>query len=148
MNTIDTGLVRFELPFDRGTEEIFFNPNDTGFFVRLKDLLDFLPEKYKEAFEKFNAEGVTKEEQINITRQVNEEICEQFDIAFGNKVSDKIFKWCSPTSVVRNLKMYYPYYFLQMISPDIEKETGEAMAEIQEEIKKISSKHNVEQFKK
>lgn len=148
MNTIDTGLVRFELPFDRGPEEIFFNPNDTGFFVRLKDLLDFLPEKYKEAFERFNAEGVTKEEQINITRQVNEEICEQFDVAFGNKVSDKIFKWCSPTSVVRNLKMYYPYYFLQMISPDIEKETGEAMAEIQEEIKKISSKHNVEQFKK
>ena len=31
---IDTGLVEFVLPFDRGEEKIYFNPNDVEFFVR------------------------------------------------------------------------------------------------------------------
>ena len=50
-NVIDTGLVSFKLPFDRGTEEIFFNPNDTDFFSRIRRMFDRIGEIYKKAQE-------------------------------------------------------------------------------------------------
>ena len=43
---IDTGLVEFILPFDRGEEKIYFNPNDIEFFIRLTDMINNISGMY------------------------------------------------------------------------------------------------------
>ena len=39
---IDTGLVEFILPFDRGEEKIYFNPNEAFYNKKLKIFRLFL----------------------------------------------------------------------------------------------------------
>ena len=73
-NVIDTGLVCFKLPFDRGTEEICFNPNDTEFFSRIRRMFDRIGEIYKKAQEEYSKEGLKSVEQLEISENANNEI--------------------------------------------------------------------------
>ena len=109
-NIIDTGLVEFELPFDRGTEKIYFNPNDVEFFIRLTDMInsisglyDNLSEEYEKTEDNFK--------KLEIIRNLNGKIKDAFDVAFGNNVSDTIFKYVSPHGIVAGNQYYSFYYY-------------------------------------
>ena len=140
-NIIDTGLVGCKLPFDRGTEEIFFNPNDTEFFSRVRRMFDRIGEIYKKAQEEYAKESIKTIEQLEISENANNEIKKEVDIAFGNIVSDKMFKYCSPTSFVKSQKKYYTYYILEYLLELINKEIGETVSESVKEMQKISQKY-------
>ena len=148
MKTIDTGLVRFELPFDRGMEEIFFNPNDIEFVGRIVDMMENISGIYILAEEEYNKDGIEPKEQLKILREANTKICDEFDFAFGNKVSDKMFKYCSPTSVVKGKNQYYTWYLLEMLFADIEKEVGVTMTSTNNNLKKIMDKHATNYIKR
>lgn len=138
---IDTGLVGFKLPFDRGMEEIFFNPNDTDFFSRVRRMFDKIGEIYKNSQNEYAREGITTIEQLEVSEKANEEIKKEVDIAFGNVVSGGMFKYCSPTSFVKSQKKYYTYYILEYLLELINEEIGETVSESVKEMQKISQKY-------
>ena len=69
------------------------------------------------------------------------EIKKEVDVAFGNVVSDKMFKYCSPTSFVKAQKKYYTYYILEYLLELINEEIGETVSESVKEMQKISQKY-------
>lgn len=140
-NVIDTGLVEFELPFDRGTEKICFNPNDVDFFVRLTDMInsisglyDDLADEYEKTEDNFG--------KLEVIRKLNDKIKDAFDVAFGNKVSDGIFKYVSPHGIVAK-NQYYSFYILEYLMPLIAEETGKASKETASALEKAINKHTV-----
>jgi hypothetical protein len=138
-NIIDTGLVEFELPFDRGTEKIYFNPNDVEFFIRLTDMInnisgmyDGLADEYEKAEDNF--------EKLEIIRKLNGKIKNAFDVAFGNNVADTIFKYVSPHGIVAK-NQYYSFYILEYLMPIIADVTGKTSQATNEALAKAMNKH-------
>lgn len=136
---IDTGLVEFVLPFDRGEEKIYFNPNDVEFFIRLTDMInnisvmyDSLADKYEKTEDNF--------EKLDIIRRLNSEIKDAFDVAFGNNVADTIFKYVSPHGIVAK-NQYYSFYILDYLMPLIEEETGKTSKATVSALEKAMNKH-------
>lgn len=136
---IDTGLVEFILPFDRGEEKIYFNPNDVEFFIRLTDMInnisgmyDNLADEYEKTEDSF--------EKLEIIRKLNGEIKDAFDVAFGNNVADTIFKYVSPHGIVAK-NQYYSFYILDYLMPLIEKETGKTSKATVSALEKATNKH-------
>lgn len=140
-NIIDTGLVEFELPFDRGTEKIYFNPNDVEFFVRLTDMIKTISEMYDNLADEYEKE---KDDfgKLEIIHNLNEKIKEAFDIAFGNSVSDTIFKYVSPHGIVAG-NQYYSFYILEYLMPVIAEVTGKASKATTDALAKAMQKHGV-----
>lgn len=139
-NVIDTGLVKFTLPFDRGAEEIYFNPNDVEFFIRISDMINSISGLYDDLAEQF--ENTTDNyEKLEILRNLNNKVKNAFDIAFGNNVSDTIFKYASPHAIIKNKKQYFSFYILEWLMGEIEKETGKTSEETATALKKAMSKH-------
>jgi hypothetical protein len=138
-NVIDTGLVRFELPFDRGSEEIFFNPNDVEFFIRLTDMINNISEMYDGLADEYE-KTEDSFEKLEIIRKLNNKVKDEFDIAFGNIVSDKIFKYVSPHGIVAK-NQYYSFYILDYLMPLIEKETGKTSKATVSALEKAMNKH-------
>lgn len=138
---IDTGLVEFELPFDRGTEKIYFNPNDVEFYVRITDMINSISSLYDDLTEEF---GKTEDsfEKLEIVRKLNVKVKDAFDVAFGNNVSETIFKYVSPNGIVAG-NQYYPFYILEFLIPLIEKETGKATKAMKSALEKATQKHAV-----
>ena len=139
---IDTGLVEFKLPFDRGEEKIYFNPNDTEFFLRLSEMIDNISELYENAGEEFEATEDNKEK-LEIIRRLNGKVKEEFDNAFGNSVADTIFKYVSPHGIIKSKSQYFAFYILEYLMPLIEKETGETAEKANKALEKAMKKHNV-----
>ena len=138
---IDTGLVEFELPFDRGTEKIYFNPNDVEFFIRLTDMINSISGMYEgaiEEYEKLDDNGA----KLEVIRDLNGKIKNAFDIAFGNEVSSTIFKYVSPHGIV-NKNQYFSFYILEYLMPLIEKETGKTATAATSALEKAMNKHGV-----
>ena len=140
-NIIDTGLVEFELPFDRGIEKIYFNPNDVEFFVRLTDMInsisglyDGLAEEYEKTEDSF--------EKLEVMQKLNGKIKDAFDIAFGNNVADTIFKYVSPHGIVAG-NQYYSFYILEYLMPRIAEETGKTSKATTSALEKAMNKHTV-----
>jgi hypothetical protein len=136
---IDTGLVEFILPFDRGEEKIYFNPNDVEFFIRLTDMInnvsgmyDGLADEYEKTEDSF--------EKLEIIRKLNGKIKDAFDVAFGNNVADTIFKYVSPHGIVAK-NQYYSFYILDYLMPLIEKETGKTSKATVSALEKAMNKH-------
>ena len=140
-NIIDTGLVEFELPFDRGTEKIYFNPNDVEFFVRLTDMIKSISEMYDTLADEYEKE---KDDfgKLEIIHNLNEKIKEAFDIAFGNSVADTIFKYVSPHGIVAG-NQYYSFYILEYLMPVIADVTGKASKATTDALAKAMQKHGV-----
>lgn len=136
---IDTGLVEFILPFDRGEEKIYFNPNDVEFFIRLTDMInnisgmyDGLADEYENTEDSF--------EKLEIIRKLNGKIKDAFDVAFGNNVADTIFKYVSPHGIVAK-NQYYSFYILDYLMPLIEQETGKTSKATVSALEKAMNKH-------
>ena len=139
---IDTGLVEFVLPFDRGEEKIYFNPNDVEFFVRLTDMInnisgmyDGLADEYEKTEDSF--------EKLEIISRLNGKIKDAFDVAFGNNVADTIFKYVSPHGIVAK-NQYYSFYILDYLMPLIEEETGKTSKATVSALEKAMNKHTAQ----
>jgi hypothetical protein len=139
LNIIDTGLVEFELPFDRGTEKIYFNPNDVDFFIRLKNMIDTISKLYDDLAVEFESQK-DDFEKLNVIHKLNEKIKSEFDIAFGNDVSSVIFKYVSPHGIVAK-NQYYSFYILKYLMPLIEKETGKTSKATSSALQVAMNKH-------
>ena len=138
-NIIDTGLVEFKLPFDRGVEKIYFNPNDIDFFIRITDMInsisgmyDGLTDEYENTEDNF--------EKLEIIRNLNNKIKEAFDVGFGNNVADVIFKYVSPHGIVAG-NQYYSFYILEYLMPLIAEETGKTSEATTSALEKAMNKH-------
>ena len=142
IDVIDTGLVEFVLPFDRGTEKIYFNPNDLDFFIRLTDMINAMSDTYEKASTEYE-KATDSMEKLEITRRLNEKIKADFDNAFGNNVSDVIFKYVSPNGIIKSKSQYYPFYILEWLMPKIEEETGKTSKATMSALEKAMSKHTV-----
>ena len=142
IDVIDTGLVEFVLPFDRGTEKIYFNPNDLDFFIRLTDMINAMSDTYEKASTEYE-KATDSMEKLEITRRLNEKIKSDFDNAFGNNVSDVIFKYVSPNGFIKAKSQYYPFYILEWLMPKIEEETGKTSKATMSALEKAMSKHTV-----
>ena len=138
-NIIDTGLVEFELPFDRGTEKIYFNPNDIDFFIRLTDMINSISGMYDDLADEY--EKIEDNfEKLEIIRKLNGRIKDAFDFAFGNNVADTIFKYVSPHGIVAG-NQYYSFYILDYLMPKIAEVTGETSRATNDALEKAMNKH-------
>ena len=142
---IDTGLVEFELSFDRGTEKIYFNPNDVDFYIRLTDMINSTSEIYESMSKEYEKaeEAQDNREKIEILRRLNEKVRNNFDIAFGNNVSDGIFKYVSPHGIIKSKNQYYVFYILDWLMPKIAEETGKTSNEAVNALQKAMNRHTV-----
>ena len=136
---IDTGLVEFELPFDRGTEKIYFNPNDTEFFVRLTEMIDVISGMYDNLADEYE-KTKNNSEKLQIIHKLNNDIKNAFDVGFGNDVSETIFKYVSPNGIVAK-NQYYAFYILEYLMPEISKVTGKTSSEANIALKNAVNKH-------
>lgn len=141
-NIIDTGLVEFELPFDRGTEKIYFNPNDIDFFIRLTDMINSISGLYDDLANEYE-KTEDNFEKLEIIRKLNDKVKNAFDVAFGNNVADTIFKYVSPHGIIKAKSQYYSFYILDYLMPLIEKETGKTSKATASALEKAMNKHTV-----
>lgn len=139
INIINTGLVEFELPFDRGTEKIYFNPNDVEFFIRLTDMINSISGLYDDLADEYE-KTEDNFEKLEVIRKLNQKIKDKFDVAFGNSVADTIFKYVSPHGIVAG-NQYYSFYILDFLMPLIEKETGKTSKATASALEKAMNKH-------
>lgn len=142
---ISTGLVEFELNFDRGngnvcTEKVYFNPNDPEFFSRIADMIEYISGLY-EGYEEKYANANDGKEKLKLVCELGDEIRQSFDVAFGNDVSSVIFKYVSPHGFIREMETYYSFYILDILRGKIEKELGETSKLVNEALKKANNKH-------
>jgi hypothetical protein len=140
-NIIDTGLVEFELPFDRGTEKIYFYPNDVEFFIRLTDMINSISGLYDELAEEYE-KTEDNMDKLEIIRKLNGKVKDAFDVAFGNNVADTIFKYVSPHGIVAG-NQYYSFYILEYLMPVIAEETGKTSQATNSALEKAMQKHGV-----
>mgnify|MGYP003548242220 FL=1 len=141
-NIIDTGLVEFELPFDRGTEKIYFNPNDIEFFIRLTDMINSISGMYDDLADEYE-KTEDNFEKLEIIRKLNGKIKDAFDIAFGNNVADIIFKYVSPHGIVAG-NQYYSFYILEYLMPIIAEVTGKTSKAAVSALEKAMNKHTAQ----
>ena len=139
---IDTGLVEFVLPFDRGEEKIYFNPNDVEFFVRLTDMINKISEMYDGLADEYE-KTEDSFEKLEIISRLNGKIKDAFDVAFGNNVADTIFKYVSPNGIVAK-NQYYSFYILDYLMPLIEEETGKTSKATVSALEKAMNKHTAQ----
>lgn len=121
--TLGSGLETFEIEFkDRGiTTEIAFNPSDPDLAKRLMEAQNIIEENSKEvqSFE-MDENGIPNIAGcVNYFNETNKVVFDAIDYAFGNKVSDKIFQFCSPFAIVG--EEFFMLHFLKKITPIIEK---------------------------
>jgi hypothetical protein len=139
IDVIDTGLVEFVLPFDRGEEKIYFNPNDVEFFIRLTEMINSISGMYDDLAVEYE-KTEDNFEKLEIIRKLNGKIKNAFDLAFGNNVSDVIFKYVSPHGIVAK-NQYFSFYILDYLMPLIEKETGKTSKATASALEKAMNKH-------
>ena len=146
IKTLDTGLIKFELPFDRGTEAIYFNPNDIDFYIRMVDMIESISTLYDEATEGF-AKTNDNSKKLDIMRELDSKIKNAFDVGFGNNVSETIFKYVSPHGIVAG-NQYYSFYILEYLLPLIEKVTGNTAKATASALEKTVNKHGAKHLHK
>ena len=140
-NIIDTGLLEFELPFDIGTEKIYFNPNDIDFFIRLTDMINSISGLYDDLADEYE-KTEDNFEKLEVIRKLNNKVKDAFDVAFGNNVADTIFKYVSPHGIVAG-NQYYSFYILEYLMPKIAEITGETSKATTSALEKAMNKHTV-----
>lgn len=116
---LDSGLETFEIEFkDRGiTTEISFNPSDPDLAKRFMEMQNIIEERSKNvpAFD-LDEKGSPKVDScVDCLNEINQVIYDAIDYALGNKVSDKIFQFCSPFAVVNG--EYFMRHSINQIMP-------------------------------
>lgn len=113
------GLVPFKIYFPEfdDTVEIMFNPSDADLPKRLMEADKLLNKKAEEIGEfKVLENGLPDtEDYVAKTEAMNKAAYDVIDYAFGAPVSEKVFKHCSPFSIV-NGEMFI-LQFLEKMTP-------------------------------
>ena len=139
---LSTGKVAFPIEFDNGDKQnIYFNPSDPDLSIRMRDFEKRMNERTAELDDiKLNAEGnpedVTLIDKMENIRNI---LCEELDVAFGNKISDVVFKHCSPFAIVDG--EYFILQFISAVKPEIEKHVKKANAEAEKKLGKHIAKY-------
>lgn len=139
---LKTGLIAFPIEFDNGEKDkIYFNPNDPDLFVRFADFEGKMNDRFAEIKDvELENDGTPKEMAlVEMMRGINNAICEELDIAFGNKISDVVFKYCSPFAIVNG--EYFLEQFVMAIRPEISKYNEKANLELQKKKQKHTEKY-------
>ena len=139
---LKTGLIAFPIEFDNGEKDkIYFNPNDPDLFIRFADFEGKMNNRLSEIKDiELENDGTPKEKGlIEMMRGINQAICEELDIAFGNKISDVVFKYCSPFAIVNG--EYFLEQFVMAIRPEISKYNEKANLELQKKKQKHIEKY-------
>lgn len=117
------GLEPLEIYFEDidKTETIYFNPSDSNLPKRLMECQKMIEEKSKEIkpYETDENGVPNADSAIDYFNEINKVVCDALDYAFGNQISDVVFKYCGPFSVVDG--NYQILNFLQAITPELEK---------------------------
>lgn len=142
---LSTGKVAFPIEFDNGDKQnIYFNPNDPGLPVRMKDFQSAVEERMKGIGDiQLNSDGKISEddgiENIERFRYIQNVICEELDVAFNGDVSSIVFKYCSPFAIVNG--EYFIMQFMKAIVPEIEKHIKAATANVEKKMAKHIDKY-------
>lgn len=139
---LSTGKVAFPIEFDNGDKDtIYFNPSDPNLFIRFAEFESKIRDRLKEVEDfELTENGLPKnEELIENFKLINNIICEELDTAFGNKISDVVFKHCSPLAIVGG--EYFIVQFVEALRPEIEKQNKKAQAENQKKTAKHTAKY-------
>ena len=120
---LNQGLEPLEIYFkDTGkTETIYFNPSDSDLPKRLMECQKIIEEKSKnlKPYEIDESGLPDADKALKYYDEVNKIVCDTLDYAFGNKVSNVIFKYCGAYSVVNG--NFQILNFLNAITPVIKK---------------------------
>lgn len=121
--TLNKGLKPFDIYFEDVNEHatIFFNPSDSNLPKRLMEAQKIIEEKTKtiKPYETDETGAPEADSCIEYFNEVNNAVNDALDYAFGNKVSDTIFKHCGAFSIVNG--EYFVVTFLNAIAPELEK---------------------------
>lgn len=143
---LDSGLETFEIYFKDRDEstEISFNPSDSDLPKRLFEAQKTIEEKAKEVKEfDLDENGIPDtEECIEHFNDVNRIVYDAVDYAFGNKISDKVFRHCSPFAIVGG--EYYILHFFNRVAPLLQ----EIIAKNQKAASANANKHLAKYMKK
>ena len=140
---LSTGKVAFPIEFDNGDKDcIYFNPSDPNLAVRLSDLQDKVKKRLKDAKDmQLNEQGLPEDvARIEEFRNIQNIICEELDTAFDSKVSDVVFKYCSPFAIVNG--DYFLKQFIKAIKPEIKKHIKKATADVEKKMQKHIAKYS------
>lgn len=127
---LNTGKVAIPIEFDTGdVENIYFNPNDLDFAVRLKKMMANL-EQYAE-----NIQDIELDENGNPTNdsfleqfaEVKEKLMQEIDGAFKSEVSKVVFKHGSPFALIND--EYFVTQFFKALSPVVQQHIEKATKE-------------------
>ena len=141
---LSAGLKTIELKFADVGESTFikFNPADLDIARRSFEAKQRI-DKAVDAFSKIDFDNLDADKQekkmIGEIEKVETTIKESLDYAFGNKVSDEVFKYCSPLAVVNG--EYYFVKFMDTIAPVIQQIKSEQETEADKKAKKLMAKY-------
>lgn len=140
---LSTGRVEFSIEFDNGDKDsIWFNPTDPQLTIRLKDFGDSVSEKLK-AYDdmEVTADGQAKDEaDMEKFREMLNIVYEEIDKAFDSKISDVVFKHCSPLAIVDG--DYFMMNFVTAIIPEIKKHNKKAVQQAEKKMEKHLAKYS------
>lgn len=109
---LDEGLETFNLAF-KGRDDVVaisFNPSDPDLILRLEKSIVNIDEAIA---------GVSDDDTgTEKLKKINEAICEQVDFIFGNNISDKVFKHCSPLATNSKGELFVER-FMDAVTPYI-----------------------------
>lgn len=130
MIKLNTGKVAIPIEFDTGdVENIYFNPSDPDFAVRLKKMMANL-EKYAEEMQdvKLDEKGeAVNEFFVDKIAEIQEKLMQEIDTAFNSEVSKVAFKHCSPFALING--EYFVVQFFNAITPIIQMHVEKATKE-------------------
>ncbi len=139
---LNTGKIAFPIEFDNGDKEcIWFNPNDPGLSIRLKDFQEQMTAKFKTIENmQLNPDGFPDNDNlIEEFREVQTFIFEGLNCAFGNDICSVVFKHCSPFAITDGT--YFILQFIEAVKPEIEKQIKKANAEVEKKMAKHLNKY-------
>lgn len=139
---LSTGKIAFPIEFDNGDKvNIYFNPNDPELFIRFSKFESNVDEKIQAIEDiELDADGTPKDEAlIEQFEKAIGIIKDELDTAFGSKISDAVFKYCSPFAIIGG--EYFLVQFIQAIRPEIEKHNKKANTEMSKKMAKHLDKY-------
>ncbi len=134
--SIKNVLEPFEIYFEDKDETvtIYFNPTDPDLLIRFFEVEKRVEKKIRNIGQRKAVKNKDKAENyLSLIKETNKVIYDEVDYAFGNKISDKVFKYCSPLAIVNG--KYFITTFFEAIAPVIEKNISDANEKLNEHIK-------------
>lgn len=140
---LSLGFKTFEVKFKEFDEPVYiqFNPADEDLPKRLFEAQKMIEEKTKNLKEYSLDENGTPDTEVYIQSQneLNNIVYDAIDYAFGNQISEQIFRHCSPFAITDgNL---FVLQFIEKISPVIEKIVKEESKKSNEHTNKYYAKY-------